>query len=292
MRHPHLDTLHKFGLSTTEGEIYLALALAGAPMKARDIAAATGVPRGSVYPILNALADKGIVLNGQGYGSEFAAIPAREALPRLIAAEKQKLEEAESLTAGLIKEIESKASDKKGASEANLVEVLRDPRAILERFDRLERSVKHQIDTFVKPPHFNRSKQPELENKLLQRGIRIRGIYEKSCIEDLGIKPFLDAWISAGEEARVYGGRLPHKMIIFDSHDILLPLIGRDGQMRALLVRNEELAETLILAFELIWEKSKPITPVGATDASPATLAPSTKQQASVNCRRGRSAQK
>src|SRR5436309_678260 len=151
MRHPHLDTLHKFGLSTTEGEIYLALALAGAPMKARDIAAATGVPRGSVYPILNALADKGIVLNGQGYGSEFAAIPAREALP---------------------------------------------------------------------------------------------------------------------------------------------PLIGRDGQMRALLVRNEELAETLILAFELIWEKSKPITPVGATDASPATLAPSTKQQASVNCRRGRSAQK
>ena len=289
MQTPHLDTLEKFGLSTTEAQVYLALALAGAPMRARAIAAATGVPRASVYVLLNSLSDRGIVQNGQGYGSEFAALPPRQALPRLIAAEKEKLGQAESLSATLIKEIESKISYKEARSEANFVEVLRDQRAILDRFDRLEQSTKHQIDTFVSPPHFNRSKQPGLENKLLRRGIRIRGLYENSALEDPGIKPFLADWISAGEQARIYDGHLPHKVIIFDLHVVLLPLIGADGQMRALLVRNEQLAETLILAFDLLWEKSKPI-PLAESPA--VRSAASTKQQVRAKGRHGRSAKK
>jgi DNA-binding transcriptional regulator GbsR (MarR family) len=126
MKESHLVTLEKFGLSTAEAQIYLSLTRAGAPMRASAIVAATGVPRGSIYPTLSSLVEKGIVENGKGYGSQFAAVPAEEALSRLIAAEKEKLSEAESVKANLITEIESRANAKQNVSEANLVEVIRD----------------------------------------------------------------------------------------------------------------------------------------------------------------------
>jgi sugar-specific transcriptional regulator TrmB len=277
MQHRHQLELERLGLSEAEAQIYLTLLKKGGTWKATAIAATLQTARSTAYEAINSLKDRGLLEGGTGYAGRFSAVPAERALPALVAAEREELAqrqheiaEREQVADELAQELKSVTSLAMSDVGSDMIEVLRDRRSILERFAKLEETVKHSIDTFVKPPHFNRNQQPQLENKLLERGIRVCGIYENSWPDDPGIKPFMASWIAAGEEARTYPGTLPHKMIIFDSHDVLMPLIFPGDQMRALLVRHGQLAETLILAFELIWEKSKPV----GIDAAAATSAP------------------
>ena len=266
MQHRHQVELERLGLSEVEAQIYLTLLKKGGTWKATAVAATMQIPRSTVYLAINSLKDRGLLEGGTGYAGRFSSVPAERALPALVAAEREELiqrqhelSEREHVAGELAEQLKSVAPVAASDFGSGMIEVLRDKRAILDRFAKLEESVKRSIDTFVKPPHFNRDRQPKLENDLLAKGIRVRGIYEHSWSDDPGIKPFMASWIAAGEETRTYPGALPHKMIIFDSHDILMPLIFPGDQMRALLVRHGQLAETLILAFELIWEKSKPI---------------------------------
>jgi sugar-specific transcriptional regulator TrmB len=299
MSKPLREKLEQLGLAPTEAAIYLILLRNREAMGASAIAARAEMARSSVYPALTRLIDLGLVDSEPAYGSGFMAVRPNEGLPSLIERETEELSARERMARGLVTELESLAGPVgEIADDPKMIQVLRDPRSVLERFERLERSTKHQIDCFVKPPHFNRHGigkrgEPEAEQRVLRRGIRVRGIYEKGGIEDPAIKPYLRDWIAAGEEARIYDGRLPHKMIIFDSHIVLLPLLTGGGQMRAVLVRNEQLAATLVLAFDRVWEQSEPIEPQLAellttkpekTDRVP--------QQISRNGRSGRPAKK
>ena len=136
--------------------------------------------------------------------------------------------------------------------------MIRNPRAVTERFERLQLEAERQIDCFVKPPYFNRTGN-QAEQKVLRRGVRVRGVYEKTALEDSGVKPYFHKWITAGEDARVYDGELPHKMVIFDSQVVLMPLIMPGEQMRALLIRNAQLAQNLSLAFQYVWDRSEAV---------------------------------
>jgi hypothetical protein len=79
-------------------------------------------------------------------------------------------------------------------------------------------------------------------------------------VEAPEIKPYLSQWISCGEEARVYDGELPHKLAIFDRQNILMPLVTGNGQMKVLFIRHPQLAASLTMLFEFLWERAKPIT--------------------------------
>jgi hypothetical protein len=127
----------------------------------------------------------------------------------------------------------------------------------------------NNMASFVKPPFFiaaaKRASNPVLE-KLLRRGVKVRAVYEKAALEDPAIKPHLSKWVAMGEEARVYHGELPHKLQIFDSKIVLLPLIRPGEPTKTLLVRHPQLAQGLTLAFEHLWERSKPVT-ISSSDA-------------------------
>jgi HTH-type transcriptional regulator, sugar sensing transcriptional regulator len=257
MKQEHLATLEKIGLSTAEAEIYLALTRAGAPMSASAIVTATGVPRGSIYPTLSALTDKGLVEAEPGYGGRFSAVPAERALPFLIKREKEELIERENLAGVLANELKSEGPGE-NALASEVIQILKDPRVVAERFERLEHAAKQQIDVFVKAPVFLGGGNPA-EEKSLQRGVRNRAIYERAILDQPNIKPYLGKWMKDGEEMRVYEGELPHKLAIFDSEIVLMPLIRPHEQTKTVVIRHPQLAQTLTVAFNHFWEQSQPI---------------------------------
>lgn len=255
--------LTQLGLNSTEAQVYLALLQNGAT-SASAIAAATGLARTSVYPAVGALVDKGLVDAGEGYGSRFSAVPAHRALPHLLEHDKEAITQRERLTHELIERISS-LEEREEAAPDEIIQVIRSPRAVAERFERLELEAERQIDIFTKPPFFSRKGNPTLA-KALRRGVRARSLYEKDALEDPGVKPYFSKWITAGEEARIYDGELPHKLAIFDAQVVLMPLLRPGEQTKTLLIRHAQLAQSLSLAFQYVWERSRPAHAEVASD--------------------------
>jgi sugar-specific transcriptional regulator TrmB len=256
--------LEQWGLSPLEAQVYLALVRNPQRAGASAIASASGMPRPSVYPVLKSLVEKGMVQNGEGYGSQFSALPPEEALPRLVAAEKEKLTERELLTSDLIKELRLASDRKPKASETKLIEVLRDPRIRGERFQQLQREAKREVDTLVSvanvPLQQRRSGNPALCESL-RRGIKHRCIYEPALLKHEYIAPFLKGWIELGEEARVYPSHLPLKVALFDDKIAWIPLEVNAPRhpVISLVIRHDDLGQTLRLLFDYLWNESEPL---------------------------------
>lgn len=258
MQEQHLARLEEIGLSTAEAQVYLTLLANGVAMGASALVSATGVPRSSVYPTLSALVDKGLVEAEAGYGGRFRAIPAEQALVSLIAREKEELSQRETVAHKLAKELKSLRNAANHNGDSELIQVLRDQRVIAERFERLQLEAREQIDVFIKAPIFVRQGN-EAQEQAYRKGVRYRGLYELAIIDDPAVRPYLSKWMSEGEEARVYPGELPHKLAIFDGENILLPLTRPNGKVRALFIRHPQLATSLELLFEHLWQRSSPL---------------------------------
>jgi sugar-specific transcriptional regulator TrmB len=257
--------LQQLGLSTPEAQVYVALVNNGS-LGAAAIANLAGIQRSSVYPILCSLIDKGAVEGGAGYGSRFAAVPPDEALPALVVRERQSLIERERLAEQLATRMMPLATSAEPMRE-ELIQVVRNPKVIAERFDRLQSEAQGQIDIITKAPILNPRRDNPAQAKALRRGVRVRGLYERSAVEDSAIQPYLEDWIAGGEEMRVYDGELPHKLAIFDGKVVLLPLSMSGAQMRTLFVKHQQLAQSLSVMFEFFWKQAEPLVSVVATKA-------------------------
>jgi len=254
--------LQKLGLSAPEAQIYLALLRDGS-LGASAVTSTTGIPRSTVYPTLNSLLDRGLVEAEAGYGGRFSAIAAEHALPSLIARAREELlqevVERERIASELAKQLQALAKPAENNGESELIQVLRDPRVVADRFERLELEAERQIEIFIKAPFFHGGGNPAAE-KVLRRGLRVRSLYERAIMDAPEIKPFLSKWIAAGEEARIYEGDLPHKLAIFDRQNILMPLVTPTGQGRTLFIRHPQLATSLGMFFDFLWKDAEPIT--------------------------------
>ena len=84
-----------------------------------------------------------------------------------------------------------------------------------------------------KPPY---AKAPTslhpVEDELLRRGVRFRGIYERRALELHDLRADLEMGLSLGEEARVVAVA-PTKMILADSHLGLIPFTAPRRRWRA-----------------------------------------------------------
>lgn len=262
----HQTNLEKMGLSATEAQIYLTLLRKGGRIGASEVAAATGMARSSVYLAVNRLTDLGLVEAEAGYGSGFSAVPPKRALPHLIDRGTEELSERKRLAGELVAQLGSLAEPAETDGDAEVIQVIRDPRVIADRFDQLQLEAEHQIDVISKAPVFCRPSNPE-QDKVQRRGVRCRSLYEQAILNDPAVEPYLTKWIAAGEEARVFEGELPHKLAIFDRQSILMPLVTPSGNGRTLFIRHPQLAMTLSIAFDSLWERAKPIPVELATPA-------------------------
>lgn len=256
MNHEARGELVELGLSPTEAQIYLAL-LQNASVSASALAGATGLSRSRVYQTLCSLTDKGLVESGAGYGSKFGVVAPEQALPALIEREQETLAQRRDLAGQLGQRLAALIEPIDSAPE-ELIQVLRNSRAVAERFDRLQLEAERQIDSFIKAPFFCRPSNPAQE-KAQRRGVRVRSLYERSVLEDGSVKPYLEQWVAAGEEARIYDGELPHKLAIFDRKIVLMPLIMPGDQTRTVLIRHPQLAQSLRMFFEFLWEDAAPV---------------------------------
>jgi sugar-specific transcriptional regulator TrmB len=273
MRDDAHTKLKQLGLSNTEAAVYGTLVRSRGRLGATAVAAAMGLTRTNIYPVLRTLVEKGMIENGEGYGSEFAALPPEEALPRLIAAEREKLAEREIFAADLIKELRLKADPIQNGPDSKLIEVLRDPRIRGERFQQLQREAEREVDTLASvanvPLQQRRSGNPALCESL-RRGIKHRVIYEPALLKHEYIAPYLKGWIELGEEARVYKGHLPLKLALFDDKIAWMPLEVNTSRhpVVSLVIRHHALGQTLRLLFDYLWKQSEPLR-LGAKRARP-----------------------
>lgn len=250
--------LQELGLLPAEAQVYLALVRNGA-LGGSAIARVTGFPRSSVYLTLNSLLDKGLVENGAGNGSRFLVVPPDTALPSLIIQEKEAIAQRENLAAQVGRRLSSIAAPIE-AARGELIQVIRSPRRFTERFEQLQLEAKRDIEVFIKAPFFIGSGNPAQE-KARRRGVRVRGLYERGILDVPEVRPYLMKWLSDGEEARIYDGELPHKLAIFDRESLLLHLAMPGEQMRMLFVRHVELAASLGMLFDSLWEHAEPLVP-------------------------------
>jgi hypothetical protein len=176
----------------------------------------------------------------------------------------ERLSEREFLATDLIKELRSVGDDKQNSSEANLVEVIRDPRVCSNRLQKLQQEVESEVDALVKAPlilkTMIRGGNPG-EAQSLRRGVRHRAIYESAVLDDEGVAPNLSNWIKAGEEAREYEGELPFKLALFDTKIAWVPLETNAPRhpVVSVLIRHPALGKALRLLFDYLWKESKPI---------------------------------
>lgn len=251
--------LEELGLSKTESRVYLCL-LEQSPLAAPAIADLTGTSRSSVYLILRSLVEKGLVDAGAGYSSRYHAVPPQTALGALLERDRAAQVAREQQVELLIPEL-SDLFAHSSTGDGEIVEILRTPKLVGERFDRLQSEAEKTIDIVVRGP-VQIGGANEAELAALRRGVRARAIYDKAVLADESVAGNLGTWAEGGEQARVYARELPMKYAVFDSRIVLMPLMapGVTGVV-AIIVRNDELAAALRMLFETLWNSSDPLGP-------------------------------
>jgi sugar-specific transcriptional regulator TrmB len=249
--------LQELGLLPAEAQVYLALVRNGA-LGGSAIASVTGFPRSSVYLTLNSLLDKGLIESGAGHGSRFSVVPPDKALPSLVTQEKEAIVQREKLALQLGHKLTDLVEPTEDARPDELIQVIRNPRAVAERFERLRLETKRTHEIFCKPPIFVQAASPVVPD-ILRRGVRVRALYEAGLLEIPAIRQDVALWIAQGEEVRVYDGELPHKLAIFDRKKVLAHLRMSGDQMRTIYIEHPELAASLGITFDTLWKESQPV---------------------------------
>jgi sugar-specific transcriptional regulator TrmB len=257
--------LQELGLLPAEAQVYLALVRNGA-LGGSAIASVTGFPRSSVYLTLHSLLDKGLIENGAGHGSRFSVVAPDKALPSLIVQEKEALSARERIATQLGESFSSIAEASDTAPD-ELIQVIRSARGVADRYERLQLEAKRQIEGFVKAPLFVTPGNP-VQQKAQHRGVHYRALYERAVLDNPGVANYLRDWMHQGEEVRIYDGKLPHKLVLFDRKRVLAHLSMPGKQMRTLYIQHPELAATLGVAFDAFWAQSKPLAAFNQTKSA------------------------
>ncbi len=247
--------LQELGLLPAEAQIYLALVRNGA-LSGTAVAAVAGLPRSSAYLTLNSLLRHGLIEGGTESGSRFSVVAPKKALPALVAQERDAMARREKIALQLGQELSARVQPSETGPD-QLVQVIRSPRGVAERYERLQLEARHSNEVFVKAPFFVAPGNPAQE-KAARHGVAVRAVYEKAVLNSPAVKPYLAHWIARGEQVRIFDGILPHKLAIFDRKRSLVHLSMPGDQMRTLFIQHRELAISLGIAFDSIWERSVP----------------------------------
>jgi sugar-specific transcriptional regulator TrmB len=262
--------LQELGLLPAEADVYLALVRNGA-LSGSAVASVTGFPRSSVYLTLNSLLDKGLIEGGPGHGSRFSVVPPNKALPSLVVQEKEAIAQREKISAHLGRQLSSLVEPAETTPD-KLIQVIRSPRGVAERYERLQLEAKRSNEVFVKAPFFVTPGNP-VQERASRHGVRVRAVYERAVLDAAAVKPYLARWVAQGEEVRIYDGKLPHKLAIFDRKRALVHLTMPGDQMRTLYIDHPELAVSLGIAFDALWQHSEPLENADQEKSSPDMVA-------------------
>jgi len=255
---PEASSLEVLGLSSAEAKVYLCL-LAHSWLGAAAVAELAGVSKSSAYLVLRSLIDRGLAEGGEGYGSRFRAAAPDKGLAALLDRERERGLARERAVRELLPTLAAVAESAEDV-EDELIEVLRSPKVVAERFDRLQLEAVERVDVMVRAPIVATTRGNQAEFTALKRGVRFRGMYDREGLEDPEIRPHLARWREAGEEIRVSSTELPMKLALFDARVAIMPLPtpGRANGVTSVLIRNEALGAGLQVMFDHLWDGAEP----------------------------------
>lgn len=263
-----IQRLVSLGLTSYEAKAYLAL-LWRDSSTAAETARLAGLPRQRVYDVLGSLVEKGMCSTRPGKAVKYVATPPDVALERLVAGHRHRVAELEQSAAAMVEELRPRyEAGRHETDPLEYIEVLRDRRAINERFSELQASIKDEILVFTKPPYAT-PPQENVEGLEVTRSHRVRTVYERSILADPAAAAGVRRFVELGEEAR-FVDELPLKLVIIDESIVLFgmqdPIAGSAG-LTLLVIEHPALAGVLKLAFDAVWSGGATLEEALAADA-------------------------
>lgn len=240
--------LSEFGLSDGEEAVYLALVGASSATVAQLRQQCPGVRAGAT---LASLESKGLVSRLAGTPARYAAAPPDVALELMAREREQELARARLSVAPLTARYRKA---RESVQPHEVVEVVTSREGTVRRWEQLQRSARHQVRSFNRPPYLNPTSNP-VQTGMLAAGLAFRSVYDVTGFAVSGHLAAVRSMIAAGEQARVARG-VPVKMFIADDQLGLLPLEVNGGAESCLVIRESSLLDTLIALFELVWDQA------------------------------------
>jgi HTH-type transcriptional regulator, sugar sensing transcriptional regulator len=254
-----IEQLTRLGLTTYEAKAYAGL-IRRDSSTAAQVARLAGVPRQRIYDVLSSLVEKGLASTRPGQAVKYAATPPKSAIEYLVTCHRQNLAELERDAERLVEQLgPAYRAGQEKTDPLEYIEVLRDRRAINERFAELQTAIKHEILVFTKPPY---AKPPQEEDVGVEvaRTHDARSIYEFSVFEDPEMAEGVRRFVEAGEQAR-FVSELPLKLVIIDETIVMFgmqdPVAGSadGGDLTIVVVEHPSLAKVLKIAFDAVWSQ-------------------------------------
>jgi DNA-binding CsgD family transcriptional regulator len=137
-----------------------------------------------------------------------------------------------------------------------LIEAVRGPEAIHQRWLQLQRSARTEIRVFDKPPYIDAGNPAEPD--LLESGVRYRTVYDRAALEHPGKLAGIWEAADAGENCRV-ASHLPLKLFLADDRMALAPLRQAEDLGDAVIVHPSALLDALSALFEREWRHALPL---------------------------------
>jgi HTH-type transcriptional regulator, sugar sensing transcriptional regulator len=248
--------LTRLGLTSYEAKAYLAL-LRRDSSTAAQAARLANVPRQRIYDVLASLVDKGLASTRPGQVAKYVAVAPELALERLVSDQREQLADLERQTAALIDELSpAYHAGQKQDNPLEYIEVLRDRRAINERFEELQAGIKREILVFTKPPYAT-PPQENVEGLEVTKAHEARSVYELSVFDDPETTEGVRRFVEAGEKAR-FVPNLPLKLVIIDESIVMFGMedpVAGSSELTIMVVEHPSLAGILKIAFNTVWEQ-------------------------------------
>ncbi len=159
----------------------------------------------------------------------------------------------------------------RAGSPDELIEVVRAPEAIHQRWLQLQRSAQCEVRVFDKPPYIDPGNPAE--PGLLDTGVTYRTVYDRAALDHPGKLAGIWEAVAAGEDCRV-STAVPIKLFIADDRMALAPLQQPQDVAGAVIVHPSALLDALSALFESVWQSALPLAafqadqPIGAIQLS------------------------
>jgi sugar-specific transcriptional regulator TrmB len=253
------ERLARLGLPSYEARAYLALTRRDTSTGAQ-VARLSGVPRQRIYDVLASLVEKGLASSRPGRVVKYAATAPEQAMDALVARQRRQLAVAEEDASALVEELTPAfEAGREQTNPLEYIEVLRDRRAINERFAELQAGVKREILVFTKPPYATPVEE-NVDGLDVVHDHDAYSIYELSALDDPAFVEGVRDFVEAGEQAR-FVPELPMKLVIIDEHTVMFGMedpVAGSSELTMLVVEHAALAGLLKIAFNAVWNEGLP----------------------------------
>ncbi len=249
-----VSQLTRLGLTSYEAKAYLTL-IRRDSFTAAQVARQSGLPRQRIYDVLGSLVQKGLAAARPGTVVKYAATPPDLAIELLLASHRDQLARMERDAREMVSDLKPAFDEgQEHTDPLEYIEVLRDTRAINERFAELQAGVKREILVFTKPPYAT-PPQENVEGLKVSRSHEARSLYEFSIFDDPAVRRGVQRFVESGEDAR-FVPSLPLKLVIIDETIVMFGMedpVAGSSELTIVVVEHRSLARVLKTAYDAIW---------------------------------------